>query len=121
MFKLGIETMISASHYLRNYSGPCQRLHGHNWKIQVIVTGQNLNKAGMVIDFKELNDLTWSVVGQFDHQALNELEPFNQINPTSENMARYFYREISKKLPDGVKMSVIRLWETDKYMMEYSE
>ncbi len=121
MYKLSIDTMISASHYLRDYSGPCQRVHGHNWKIQVVVTGEDLNATGMVIDFKDLTDLTWSVVGKFDHQMLNEVEPFTEMNPTAENMARYFFREIGKKLPAGVRMAAIRLWETDKYMVEYSE
>jgi 6-pyruvoyltetrahydropterin/6-carboxytetrahydropterin synthase len=121
MYKLSIETMISASHFLRNYTGPCQRMHGHNWKIQVVVTGQKLDEAGMIIDFKELSDLTWKVVGRFDHQTFNEIPPFDKINPTAENMAKYFYHELGKILPDGVKMAAVRLWETDKYMLEYSE
>ncbi len=121
MYKLAIEVSISASHYLRHYSGPCQRMHGHNWKIQVVVTGKQLNEAGMIIDFKELSDLTWQVIGRFDHQTFNELPPFDTLNPTAENMAKYFYHEIGRILPEGVSMSAIRLWETDKYMLEYSE
>lgn len=121
MYKLSIDTMISASHFLRDYSGPCQRMHGHNWKIQVIVTGDQLDKAGMIIDFKKLSDITWQVVGQFDHQTFNDVPPFDQINPTAENMAKYFYHEIGRILPQGIFMSAIRLWETDKYMLEYSE
>ncbi|NOX88703.1 MAG: 6-carboxytetrahydropterin synthase QueD [Calditrichaeota bacterium] len=121
MYKLAIETMISASHFLSDYRGPCQRIHGHNWKIQVEITGDQLNKTGMVIDFKDLSDLTWSVVGKYDHQSLNELPPFDRMNPTAENMARYFFKEIDKILPAGVKMRAIRLWETDKYMVEYTE
>ncbi len=121
MYQLAIDLMISASHRLRNYEGPCQRVHGHNWKIQVVVKGDQLNETGMVIDFKELSDLAWEVVGRFDHQMLNEIPPFDRLNPTAENMARYFFQEIGKKLPDGVKMQAIRLWETDKYMVEYTE
>ncbi len=121
MFTLAIELMISASHYLRNYQGPCQRIHGHNWKIQVIVQSTTLNEVGMVIDFKELSDLAWQVVGKFDHQMLNDLSPFDQMNPTAENMAQYFYQQIDRLLPNGVQMKTLRLWETPKYMVEYME
>ncbi len=121
MYQLAIDLMISASHRLRDYQGPCQHIHGHNWKIQVVVQSEQLNAIGMVIDFKELSDLAWQVVGKFDHQMLNDLAPFDALNPTAENMARYFYQEIAKRLPKGVKMHAIRLWETPKYLVEYTE
>ncbi|MCD6377027.1 MAG: 6-carboxytetrahydropterin synthase QueD [Caldisericaceae bacterium] len=121
MYQLSIDLMISASHQLRGYQGPCQRIHGHNWKVQVVIQSDTLNSIGMVIDFKDLTDLAWQVVGKFDHQMLNEIEPFNKINPTAENMSRYFFKEIARLLPSGVKMKAIRLWETPKYMVEYTE
>ena len=121
MYHLSIQTSISAAHYLRNYQGDCERLHGHNWKIEVVVASEQLGPADMVIDFKDLNELTWGVVGKFDHQVFNEVPPFDKLNPTAENLSRYFYQQINKLLPRGVKVAKIKLWETEKYCIEYSE
>ncbi|MHB2147647.1 6-carboxytetrahydropterin synthase QueD [Calditrichota bacterium LG25] len=121
MYQLSIDLMFSASHHLRGYEGPCQRIHGHNWKVQVVVKSERVDSIGMVIDFKDLSDLAWQVVGKFDHQMVNDIEPFDQINPTAENLSRYFFTEIARLLPDGVEMQAIRLWETPRYMIEYSE
>lgn len=121
MHRLSIETVISAAHLLRDYDGNCSRLHGHNWKIKVEVNASQLDNIGMAIDFKDLKDLSWQVAGKFDHQIINEIAPFDKINPTAENLSQYFYREIAKLLPAEIKMSRILLWETDKYMVEYSE
>lgn len=120
MYRLSIQNMISGAHFLRGYKGNCSRLHGHNWTIQVEVICHEVNSAGMCIDFKELSDLSWQVISTFDHQNFNEIEPFDKINPTAENLAKYFYNEIGKTLPAGVTMAAIKLWETDKYMVEYS-
>lgn len=119
MFKLSIETHISAAHLLRNYEGPCSRLHGHNWKVKVEVRAHTLNAVGIAIDFKDLKDITWQVIGRFDHNNFNEIAPFNDINPTAENIVRFFYEEIAKKLPEEIKLSKISLWETEKYRVEY--
>ena len=121
MFRLSIEVSISAAHYLKEYSGACSRMHGHNWKIQVMVSSEQTDKADMVIDFKDLKDLTWQVVGKFGHQTINQIPPFDRQNPTAENLARHFYREIGRLLPSHVSMDTIRLWETEKYLLEYSE
>ncbi len=121
MYKLSIETAISAAHFLKEYSGACSRVHGHNWKIQVTVSATRTDRADMVIDFKDLKDLTWQVVGKFDHQMINEVPPFDGQNPTAENLSRYFYHEIARLLPEHVSMYSIRLWETEKYLLEYSE
>ena len=121
MYNLSIETMLSAAHLMRNYEGACSRLHGHNWKIKVEVSADKLNEAGMTIDFKDLEDISNQVISKFDHQYFNEIAPFDKINPTAENLARYFYREIAKLLPENIKMSKISLWETKNYLVEYSE
>ena len=120
MYILSIETMISAAHRLREYEGNCVRLHGHNWKIRVEVKTDTLNNLGMGIDFKDLADLAWQVIGRFDHQEINTIPPFDQMNPTAENLARYFYEEIGRLLPEPILMHKIALWETDKYRVEYS-
>jgi len=121
MYRLSIQTAISAAHRLRGYQGPCERIHGHNWKIEVFVEANTLDEKGMVIDFKDLSDLTWQVVGQYDHRLFNDVAPFDKMNPTAENLSRYFFREIAKLLPDRVRMFKIKLWETEKYGLEYCE
>jgi 6-pyruvoyltetrahydropterin/6-carboxytetrahydropterin synthase len=121
MYKLSTLLNFSSAHYLSNYEGDCARLHGHNWKVKVGVSADKLNKTGMALDFKDLNDIAWKVIGKFDHQVINEVKPFDKINPTAENLARYFYEEIQKALPVNIKIEKIGLWETEKYLVEYSE
>ncbi len=121
MYRLSIQTNISAAHLIRGYKGPCARLHGHNWKLKVDVTASVLNEIGMAIDFKDLKEITWKIAGRYDHQNFNEIAPFDKINPTAENVAKYFFEEIDRLLPEGIKMAKISLWETEKYLVEYSE
>ncbi len=121
MFLLSVELNISAAHYLRDFEGACQRLHGHNWKIRVEVKGEKLDSAGMAMDFKDLKNLSEGVIMKFDHQSLNEVPPFDRLNPTAENIARYFYGEIAKQLPENITMSKISIWETEKYRLDYCE
>jgi 6-pyruvoyltetrahydropterin/6-carboxytetrahydropterin synthase len=119
MYRLSIETEISAAHQLRDYDGPCARVHGHNWKIKVEVTADRLNEVGIAIDFSDLKNITWSVIGRFDHNNFNDLEPFDKLNPTAENIAKYFYDEISTQLPQGIVLTLIEIWETEKYRVAY--
>lgn len=121
MYKLSALLNFSSAHYLNNYDGNCSRLHGHNWKVQVEVSANELNETGMALDFKDLNEIAWNVIGKFDHQVINEVKPFDTINPTAENLARYFYDKIKKTLPAKIVLKKIGLWETDKYLVEYGE
>ena len=119
MYRLSIELNISAAHQLRDYEGACARLHGHNWKVRVEVTTNKLNEIGIGIDFADLKKLTWQVIGKFDHNNFNIIAPFDRINPTAENIAKYFYDEIALLLPEGINLSLIEIWETDKYRVAY--
>ena len=121
MYRLTSQTTLSAAHYLREYQGTCQRIHGHNWKIEITIESDQVDKLGMVMDFKDIKELTWQVVGRFDHQVFNDLAPFDKLNPTAENISKHFYKEIDKLLPDGIRLSCVKLWETDKYCIEYYE
>lgn len=121
MYSLSIETNISAAHLLRDYDGPCSRLHGHNWKIRVEVTATDLNEQGIAMDFMDLKNITWKVVDKFDHNNFNSIPPFDTLNPTAENIVKYLYEEIDKLLPPGIKLKSIRLWETEKYAVEYQQ
>jgi len=121
MFRLSSKKMISAAHVLRGYEGPCARLHGHNWNVKIDVLSMKLDDVGLAIDFKDLDDILWQVVGPFDHNNFNDFPPFDKINPTAENISRYFFDEIKKRLPEHVILEKISIWETDDYLVEYFE
>jgi len=121
MYRLSTQKMISAAHVLRDYDGPCARLHGHNWNIKLDVIAEQLNKVGISLDFMDMDTILWQVVGPFDHNNFNDFPPFNTINPTAENIAKYFFNEVKKRLPAGIDMEKITIWETDQYQVEYFE
>lgn len=100
-----VEGSFDAAHQLIGHSGPCENLHGHTWKVQVHVSGDKLNKLGMVMDFKELKMLLQPVISGLDHTNLNTIGYFKKVNPTSENVAKYIFDQISKKT-DVVKVTV---------------
>lgn len=100
-----VEGSFDAAHQLVGHAGPCENLHGHTWKVQVHVSGGKLNKLGMVMDFKELKSLLQSAISVLDHTNLNTIVYFKKVNPTSENVAKYIFDQISKKT-DVVKVTV---------------
>jgi 6-pyruvoyltetrahydropterin/6-carboxytetrahydropterin synthase len=117
-----IVTDFAAAHWLRNYSGVCNRLHGHNWKVEVEVVAYDLDEVGMGLDFKDIKDATKQLIGELDHRNLNELPPFDKLNPTAENISAYLYQELSAKINTGrVKVNTVTLWETERACVTYSE
>ena len=121
MYKIFIETHFAAAHQLHGYQGMCKDLHGHTWKVRVEITTNQVNEIGISFDFKELKSITESVIDRLDHQHINEVAPFDQENPTAENLAKYIYHEVKKKLPSFVRMSQVTIWESDIYAISYSE
>ena len=112
---------FSSAHVLNGHEGACKRMHGHNWKVEVEVCGNKLDNIGMVIDFKEIRNLTKNVVDQLDHRFLNDLKPFKEINPTAENIAQYIHKELSVIMNDKqIKVKSIKLWETDKSAVTFT-
>ncbi len=122
MYELTIKTDFSAAHNLRGYEGKCERLHGHNWHIEVNVQARELNDLEMAIDFKVLKAETNKVMEKFDHRYLNEVEPFDKINTTAENIARIIFKELAAKIDDGnLRVSKVRAWESHKAAAAYYE
>ena len=115
MFEITIEETFAAGHALRNYHGKCENVHGHNYRCQVSVEGAELDDIGLLVDFVELKKVVHSVLDRMDHQWLNEFPPFDVLNPSAENMARYIYEEVTAGLTPrpGVKVGWVKLWETD--------
>ncbi len=115
MFEVSVEEVFPAGHSLRNYHGKCENVHGHNYRVAVTVQGPELDENGLLVDFAEVKKVVRAVKDRLDHQFLNELAPFDIINPSAENIAKYFYDEVCGGLKpgNGARVSEVRLWETD--------
>lgn len=120
-YSLKIVTDFASAHTLRDYPGACSRLHGHNWKVEVEVTASRLDNVGMGIDFKAIKTATKKVTAELDHRYLNEIKPFDEINPTAENIAAYIYQGVSELLNDDrVQVAAVTLWETERACVRYT-
>ncbi len=121
-YSMKIVTDFAAAHWLRNYNGVCNRLHGHNWKVEVEVVAYDLDEVGMGLDFKDIKDATKALIGELDHRNLNDLSPFDKLNPTAENISAYLYQELSAKINTArVRVNTVTLWETERACVTYSE
>ncbi len=125
MFEISVEDTFAAGHYLRNYRGKCENPHGHNYKVRVTLAGEQLDKAGLLLDFKDLKETIRQVIERLDHQMINDLEPFTTVNPSAENIARYFYEHTNSHLRTAtngrVRVKDVTVWETDTTTATYFE
>ena len=115
MFEVTVEESFSAGHALRNYRGKCENVHGHNYRCHVTIEGERLDDIGLLVDFVALKKVIHAVLDRMDHQWLNDLPPFDILNPSAENMARHIYDGIAEGLRENatVRVASVRLWETD--------
>ena len=118
MFEVSVEETFAAGHALRHYRGKCENVHGHNWRVMVTFAGDSVDKAGMLVDFVEVKKSMRKVIDYLDHQFINDLKPFDELSPSAENIARYFFDEMASDLaaaPGAVpcKISRVKVWETD--------
>jgi len=121
-YELKVTSRFAAAHQLREFHGACENLHGHNWKVEVYVTGENLKREGLLVDFGEMKQATREVLGTLDHRFLNELEPFRDNNPSSENIARHIFQYLSDKLNHGdIRVSKVTAWESEDACASYME
>ena len=121
MYRLTIHTHFAAAHNLINYQGDCENLHGHNWKVEVTVAARELDQAGLGIDFKILKRETNRVLDLLDHKYLNELGPFRDKSPSSENIAFFLFNELGKCLNGGnVQVEKVNVWESEYACASYS-
>ena len=122
MFELMIETQFASAHQLRGYKGACEKLHGHNWKVQIFVLAERLNEIDIAIDFHELKKLAEEVIMPLDHGFLNDIFPFTEKNPSSENIAKWIFDSLRKKLDnDDVNLSAVTVWESETASATYFE
>jgi 6-pyruvoyltetrahydropterin/6-carboxytetrahydropterin synthase len=125
MFEVSVEETFASGHYIRGYRGKCEKPHGHNYKVRITLEGETLDNIGLLLDFRELKAELNEVIDRLDHQMINEIEPFTTVNPSAENMAKYFYEELNASLAksaDGrVRVKLVKLWETDTTTATYYE
>ena len=121
MFEVTIEETFAAGHALRNYRGKCENVHGHNYRCQVTLEGAELDSIGLLVDFVELKKVVHGVLDRMDHQWLNDFPPFDVLNPSAENMARYICEQVTAQLTprEGVRVGLVKLWETDTASATY--
>ncbi len=121
MFEVSVEKTFASGHALRNYKGKCENVHGHNYRVQVTVQGEHLDANGLLVDFLELKRLMDGVVEYLDHRFINDLPPFTELNPSAENIAKYFHDEMSGGMTQdvAVRISEVKVWETDTSMALY--
>jgi 6-pyruvoyltetrahydropterin/6-carboxytetrahydropterin synthase len=125
MFEVTVEDSFAAGHYLRNYKGKCENPHGHNYKVRVTLAGRELDKAGLLLDFKDLREVMRHVIDRLDHQMINDIAPFTELNPSAENLAKYFFDETNERLRQTtngrVHVKDVTVFETDSTTARYSE
>jgi 6-pyruvoyltetrahydropterin/6-carboxytetrahydropterin synthase len=121
-FMLTSQLEFAAAHRLRGYEGNCARLHGHNWKVEVSVSGEHLNDVGMLMDFKEIKRRAKVVLDELDHFYLNDITPFNdELNPTAENIACFLFDRLSKDINDNrISVASVKVWENDRNCATFS-
>ncbi len=125
MFEVTVEDTFAAGHYLRNYKGKCENPHGHYYKIRGTRAGKELDKAGLLLDFKDLRKVMQHVIERLDHQMSNDIAPFTTLNPSAENLAKYFYDETNGRLQSTTEGRVhvkdVTVFETDTTTAKYCE
>lgn len=115
MYEVSRESFFSAAHRLREYGGKCEALHGHNWRVRLNVRARELDELGMVLDFKVLKATLREVLERLDHKLINEVPPFDEVNPSAENLARYIAEETNRKIADDrVWVHSCEVWESDR-------
>jgi 6-pyruvoyltetrahydropterin/6-carboxytetrahydropterin synthase len=120
MFEVSVQETFAAAHFLRGYKGKCERLHGHNYRVEITVGGERLDAIGMLLDFVEIKRELRKLLERVDHYNLNDIPPFDaEVNTTAENLAFYFWTEMQKALGDGVNVSQVKVWETDTAVATY--
>lgn len=125
MFEVTVEDSFAAGHYLRNYKGKCENPHGHNYKVRVTLAGAELDKGGLLVDFKDLREVMRQVIDRLDHQMLNDVQPFTELNPSAENLAKYLYDETNGRLRQvtngRVRIKDVTVFETESTTARYCE
>jgi 6-pyruvoyltetrahydropterin/6-carboxytetrahydropterin synthase len=122
MYELTVEVGFAAAHQLRGYMGDCENMHGHNWRVHITVSAERLNDIDIAVDFRELKAIAREVVSPLDHAFLNDVFPFTEKNPSSENIAKWIFDSMKKKINnEDVRISAVTVWESENSSASYYE
>ena len=125
MFSVKVKAYFSSAHNLRGYQGSCEMLHGHNWIVEATFKGKRLDDTGMLFDFRRARNWLNEIMGELDHKYLNDLPPFKEINPTSENLAKYIFIRLRDTLRKEQMLKIfvanITIWENERSAASYEE
>jgi len=119
MYELTVKSHFDAAHALHGYPGDCRQLHGHTWDVEVSVAGEELDDVGIVYDFKRLKDDLAAVLRPLDHAFLNEIPPFDTLNPTAENLARVVFEALCERVGEEVRVTEVAVWESPVARIAY--
>jgi len=121
MYQVSVEQHFDAAHFLRGYGGKCEALHGHRFRVVVRVKASEVNDIGLAYDFVELKRQLGDILARFDHTCLNDVSPFDKINPSSENIAATIYSELQPRLAGApVSLACVEVWESPQSGVAYS-
>ena len=123
MFMVSVQAHYDSAHFLRNYHGKCERLHGHRYVVELALSRNELDEAGIAFDFVIVKKHLRALADRLDHNNLNDLEPFTQLEPSAENQAKWFWDELKQRLPAEVAAAMVytRVWETPTQWAQYTE
>ena len=123
MFVVNVEAHYDSAHFLRNYEGKCERLHGHRYVVEAALFTETLDESGLAFDFVVVKKHLRAIADHLDHNNINELPPFDRIEPSAENQARYIFDEMKKRLPPAMAEALlfVKVWETPTQWAQYSE
>lgn len=121
MYRIAVKAHFDSAHLIRNHKGKCRNLHGHRWDIEVVFSGIELDEMGMVMDFGEIKNMLREITDEYDHHNLNEIPPFDAINPTAENLSRAIFQDIKKRTPATITLEEVKVWESPDAWVSFSE
>lgn len=123
MFMVSVQAHYDSAHFLRNYKGKCERLHGHRYVVELALATDELDKAGIAFDFVDVKRHLRELADHLDHNNLNDLPPFDTVEPSAENQARYFYEEMKRRLPERMADALVyaKVWETPTQWAQYTD
>jgi 6-pyruvoyltetrahydropterin/6-carboxytetrahydropterin synthase len=122
MYELGVERTFSAAHSLRGYEGCCENLHGHNWRVEAVAAAESLDELGLALDFRVFKRALDEILAELDHRYLNEIPPFDQINPSCENIARHIHEQLGARLDNNrTRIARVRVWESESTSATFSK
>lgn len=127
LYELTVWSRFAAAHCIEDYQGPCGRVHGHTWQIEATVRGPQLDRLGMLVDFRKIKMFLKNIIDELDHQNLNELEPFRgggEKSPTAENLARYIFDRLKldiTAMQRDLRVGLVRVWESPDASAAYQE